>query len=97
MTKHLHTAGAVLLLALAALVVLEARSFGFPDGALTELERAQRPLYYGFAAASGLCAVLLLLLPTRARYVWAAYVVIVAGVVLVDRHLAASLPGGGGG
>lgn len=86
------------MLALAALVVLEARGFGFPDGALTELERAEQPLFYGFAAASGVSAGLLLLLPLRARrWVWVAYVVIAASVVLLDRQLAASLPGGGGG
>ena len=96
--KYLHTAGAVVILAVACLVVHEARSFGFPDGALTELERAERPLFYTFAAASLVCAGSLVLLPMAARrWCWAAYVVIVVLVVVIDHRLAASLAGGGGG
>lgn len=96
--KYLHAAAAALILAIAFFVFQVARSFGFPDGAITEIERAERPLLYVFGALSVVCAGLLVLLPMRARrWVWAAYIVVAAIAFFIDRHFVATLAGGGGG
>jgi hypothetical protein len=96
----------VTVLALAAFVYAELRLLGFPDGHLTELDRARIPLHSVFIGLSVLCGLCSLYLAAAEsgrrrhlglRAVVPLYLVIVLATLLIDFHLGSYLDGGTGG
>ncbi len=97
---------ACVVLLLSALVYAEVSSMGFPDGHLTELDRAERVLAYGLLGVNFFVSLWFVFLFRRAphepvgRRVWvstALYAVFVAVMLAVDLGLSRHLDAGGGG
>lgn len=60
MVRFFLSAGVLCLLAVSTVTFLELQHMGFPDGHLTELERAQRPLFYAFLIADAVFGLIML-------------------------------------
>lgn len=94
-------AGVALLGAVIAAYSLQ--MMGFPDGHLTELDRADQPLLAVFVTTSAATAVVSAILGVTERYLGLVRVIAIAwavlGVVLLVLHLvaASTLESGGGG
>jgi len=96
----------IAVLAVAALIHAELRLLGFPDGGLTELDRARIPLHSAFIGLSILCGLCSLYLAAAesdrrrnlgVRAVLLLYLVIGLATLLIDLHLSSYLDGGTGG
>ena len=90
----------------AAVLYHAANLKGFPDGHLTELDRAERPLFYGSTVLALLAGLFFLSLPRKAKtsrgnkiFVWAVIVIVVLSLVLValDWYFIKTLDAGQGG
>ena len=97
---------AVIVLAIAAYDYLWLKDLGFPDGAITELDRARIPLYKVFITLSVFCGAYLIYLGAkgvdqqrrmRLLAVTFLYLLIVAVTITIDWRFSTYLPGGGGG
>jgi hypothetical protein len=93
-------------LAMAAYEYAWLQGLGFPDGHLTDLDRARIPLHGAFIGLSVLCGLCFLLLarigPGGPRWTWllvvvALYLSIVLVTLSIDWHLSTSLDAGAGG
>jgi hypothetical protein len=96
----------VMLLAVAAFAYTELQLLGFPDGHLTELDRARIPLHSVFIGLSVLCGLYCIYLaaadPGRRRQlglraVVLLYLAIGLATLLIDLYLSSYLDGGIGG
>lgn len=104
--KPLSCAVAGLILAIAANDYLWLNNLGFPDGSITELDRARIPLYKAFIALSFLCGAYFVYLGAMAseqrrkgRFLaaLALYTLILAATLSIDRYFGTYLRGGEGG
>ena len=93
-------------LAMAAYEYAWLQGLGFPDGHLTDLDRARIPLRSAFIGLSVLCGLCFLLLARIAsgkqRRIWllaviGLYLAIVLATLSIDWHLSTSLDAGAGG
>jgi hypothetical protein len=97
---------ALLSFALAVYAALTAMMFGFPDSSMTELQRAEEPLYLWFNRLCVAAAFWFLYLlaaafrnPVRRRFIYscALYLTLVAAWAVIDAYLQATLDNGIGG
>ena len=93
-------------LAMAAYEYAWLQGLGFPDGHLTDLDRARIPLHGAFIGLSVRCGLCFLLLariaPGRPRWIWlltviGLYLAIILVTFSIDWHLSTSLDAGAGG
>jgi hypothetical protein len=106
MHKTMSYVLAGVVLAIAAYDYLWLKDLGFPDGAITELDRARIPLYNIFVTLSVFCGAYLIYLGAKAseqqrrmRLLTVAllYLLIIAVTISLDWHFSTYLRGGAGG